>query len=211
MKKALFCLFFTVFLPFMTSAEPVKEEDATLWANQKGAEILNIISEKSADKYNKLDNILKNDVDIKYIGKFVVGKYWKKMTEDQKSRYLALFEEYITKLYKTFNLDFDASNIKFNIYEVKVGTKFTDIVMPVEVKGVTTDSDGAQDAVYVTFRVHKADDRIKLIDLKIAESSLSLAYRNRIYELMTQDEEEIEWFLEDFETWIPYDKQEDNL
>ena len=209
MKKFLLHLFFIVFMPFLAYAEPVEKEEATIWANQKGAEILNIISSKDENKYAKLDMILRDDVDIKYIGKFVVGKYWKKMTEEQKTRYLALFEEYLMKLYKTFKLDFDASDIKFKIYEVKAGTKFTDIVMPVEIQGVTTESDGAQDAIYVTFRVHKVDNRIKLIDLKVAESSLSLAYRNRIYELMMQDEEEIEWFLEDFETWIPSAPNED--
>jgi len=203
MKKLLFFAFFAVFVPFFASAEPVERNDAGAWANQKGSEILNIISSKSADKYDRLDAILRNDVDIKYVAKFVAGKYWKKMTTEQQGRYLALFEEYLTKLYKTFNLDFDASDIKFKIYDIKVGTKFTDIIIPVEIKGITTESDGAQDAVYVTFRVHKADKKIKLIDLKIAASSLSVAYRNRIYELMQQDEEDIEWFLEDFETWIP--------
>ena len=210
MKKFLLCLFFAVFTPFLVSAEPVEREEARAWANQKGAEILNIISSKDEDKYEQLDVILLNDVDIKYIAKFVVGKYWKKMTDEQKSRYLASFEEYLMKIYKTFNLDFKASDINFEIYDIKVSTKFTDIIMSIKIKGVTTESDGAKDEVFVTFRIHKTDNRIKLTDLKIAESSLSMAYRNRVYELIQQDEEEIDWFLDDFETWIP-SEQDDTL
>lgn len=57
----------------------ISAKEASDWATKKGSEILNIISEPlSSDKYQRLDNIMLNDVDLPYIARFVVGKYWKK-------------------------------------------------------------------------------------------------------------------------------------
>ena len=51
--------------------------------------------------------------------------------------------------------------------------------------------------VSVSFRLHKVDDRIKIVDVKVAESSLLLSYRGKFYEMIAQNDEEIDWFLED--------------
>ena len=42
-------------------------------------------------------------------------------------------------------------------------------------------------------------DKLKIIDLKLAESSLILSYRGRFYEMLRSVDDEIEWFLEDLE------------
>lgn len=203
MKKFIFCLFFTILFPFLVSASPVEKAEAEAWANKKGTEILNIVSSNDADKYQKLDKILLTDVDIDYIARFVIGKYWKIMTEEQKARYSKIFKEYLMKLYKTFNLNISSSDVEFKTYDIKVGQKFTDIIMDIKLKGIETESNGAKDRLFVTFRVHKINNKIKLTDLKVVENSLSLVYRNRFYELIKQSDEDIDWFLDDFETWIP--------
>ena len=53
--------------------------------------------------------------------------------------------------------------------------------------------------VTLIFRLHKVDGVIKAVDVKVAESSLLLAYRSKFYEMIAQDDGEIEWFLEDLE------------
>ena len=51
----------------------------------------------------------------------------------------------------------------------------------------------------VGFRIHKVGGKLKIIDLKLAESSLILSYRGRFYEMLRRNDDEIEWFLEDLE------------
>lgn len=182
----------------------ISAKEASDWATKKGSEILNIISEPlSSDKYRRLDNIMLNDVDLPYIARFVVGKYWKKMTSEQQEQYLEMFNSYILGVYKTFPLEFDSSAIKYKVEKVEPKKKSADIFMSVKIEGVTTSSDNPDSAIEVVFKVHKSDKKLKLIDMKIANSSLLQTYRTKFYDLILKDEEEMEWFLEDFELWIP--------
>ncbi|MBP5215799.1 MAG: hypothetical protein J6039_04500, partial [Alphaproteobacteria bacterium] len=50
--------------------------EARFWAEGKGKQIVDILTSTSGDKYQRLDNILHNDVDLEYAAKFVIGKYW---------------------------------------------------------------------------------------------------------------------------------------
>jgi hypothetical protein len=45
--------------------------------------------------------------------------------------------------------------------------------------------------------LHKVDNVIKAVDVKVAESSLLLSYRSKFYEMIAQNDGEIDWFLED--------------
>lgn len=189
----------------------ISAKEASDWATQKGSEILNIVSEPlSSDKYQRLDNIMLNDVDLPYIARFVVGKYWKKMTHEQQEQYLEMFNRYILGVYKTFPLEFDSRAIKYKVEKVEPKKKSADIFMSVKIEGVTTSIDNPDSAIEVVFKVHRSGKKLKLIDMKIANSSLLQVYRTKFYDLILKDEEEMEWFLEDFELWIPNtDKDEE--
>ena len=41
--------------------------------------------------------------------------------------------------------------------------------------------------------------KLRIIDLKIGESSLILSYRGRFYEMIAQDDEDLGWFMEDLQ------------
>ena len=54
----------------------------------------------------------------------------------------------------------------------------------------------------VQFNIRNDVNGLKLVDLRIAESSLALSYRRKFYQLMQEDEGEVAWFLEDFQQII---------
>ena len=56
--------------------------------------------------------------------------------------------------------------------------------------------------ILVEFNIRREGSALLLTDIKIAESSLSIAYRNKFYQMMMEDDEEITWFLEDFEVLV---------
>ena len=60
------------------------------------------------------------------------------------------------------------------------------------------------------FSLTKQNNKIMVRDLKIGESSLLIAYRERFYKMIHQDnDDEIDWFLEDLES-ITEDKELEN-
>ena len=68
--------------------------------------------------------------------------------------------------------------------------------------GAPTEKEQAQ-IIMVSFRIRENNGNWQIIDLKFAESSLLLSYRNRFYEMINNVDGEIDWFLEDLENSLP--------
>ena len=51
----------------------------------------------------------------------------------------------------------------------------------------------------ITFYLNKTQGKLRIIDLKLGESSLILSYRSRFYEMIMQSDEDMGWFIEDLE------------
>lgn len=196
----------------VVQAASISVEEAKTWANEKGQNLLQAFSEKDQEvKYQKLDNLFLNDVDLEHISKFVIGKYWRQMSDTQKKRYQDIFKRYSLAVYKSFPLNFNMEQIKYTINSAHVNPKDTNVVANISLQmGPKVEE---KQNILVDFRLHQVSGKIKLIDIKLAESSLILSYRNRFYEMIAGNDEDIEWFLEDLETITTSTEQtnEENL
>lgn len=165
------------------------------FASTKGAELLTAFQEPDLNKrYQRLDELFLAYVDTDYISRFVVGKYWRQMTPVQKKRYQELFVRYGLAYYKTLPLDY----VQKVSYEIK-GAEPDGAFMTVSAVVHVSMRENPQDVALV-FRLHETQGgQIKAVDVKVAESSLLLAYRSKFYEMMAQEDGEIDWFLEDLE------------
>lgn len=199
----LFLLFCGISFPCL--AQDLSAEEAENWALNKGHEILNILTTaRGEDKFAKLDEIADNDVDLDYAAKFVVGKYWRQMSEEQKQKYLPLFKRYTKSLYKSYSLDLQEGDVNFTVDKVLTNPEGADVYCSVKVKMIEQNvDDKSKGGVKAIFSLVKIDGRIKVRDLKIEESSFLNAYRDRFYKMIHEDsDDEIDWFLEDLETIV---------
>ena len=64
---------------------------------------------------------------------------------------------------------------------------------------VNIDSNDPIKNYLLSFRLHQTLNGIRLVDIKVGESSLLLSYRRKFYEHIIDVDEEMEWFLEDLE------------
>lgn len=177
-------------------AEPIPEAEAQAWADEKGRLLLTTFREPDlALRYETLDKLFLEHIDLEYISKFIMGKYWKTMTPDQRQTYRELFRRYALGIYKTFPLDF-ASSLTYKVTGVSVRGDFTTVQAVVH---VTLDDKLEPQDINLYFRLHKQNGKIKLVDITMEQSSLILAYRNRFYEMIAADDGDMEWFLEDLE------------
>lgn len=176
-------------------AQNLTTTEAEAFALEQGNNLLSAFSEKDlATKYQKLDNLFINYIDLNYISKFVVGKYWREMTMEQQKEYQSLFKRYAMSLYKGFPLQFD-NRISFTI----TGSQIDGNAVVVSANINYKKPEGQTDSYLVEFRMHKTDGHIMLTDIKVAESSLILSYRTRFYQMIKESDEDMGWFLEDFE------------
>lgn len=177
----------------------INKIDAKDWANNKGQELLLVLSEANlANKYAKLDEMLIDYVNIDYVSKFVIGKYARVMTLNQKKLYSQLFQRYILSSYKQVNLSFDASLVKFTIDDVIEHPQFTTVKCTVDVGELLNNS---QDALIpIKFKlIRGASNNIQVVDLEIANVSMVIEYRKRIYKMIEDEDGDIDWFLDKFD------------
>lgn len=193
----LIILCFVGLLGFEVRAEAISDVEARTWADEKGQLLLKTFSEPNLrEKYKNLDDMFINHIDLDYIAKFVVGKYWSQMTKEQQESYVKLFKRYSLGIYKSFPLDL-AQNINFSITRVRIEPNFANVVTSIDLGGASKGQN--QNIFVVEFRLNKKQNKIKVVDLKLGESSLILSYRNRFYEMIKNNDDEISWFLEDLE------------
>ena len=148
-------------------------------------------------KYQILDELFDQRVDTDYIAKFVLGVYYNKMNDAQKARYHMLFGRYIKSLYKSYPLNFKTPNIDFDIVGVRQNGAFYDVKCMVDLPEQYQSESLKQ--IGLEFRVRENADVIKLIDFKIDTISMLLTFKNKLMQMIKDDEEEMDWFLEDFE------------
>ncbi len=183
----------------------ISSEESTIWANNKGEEILNILTSKNTSKkISALDKIMSEDIDLDHAAQFVVGKYWRQMSDEQKKRYIPLFKRYAHSLYKNYPLNINKGDITFEVNKVIIDKGIANIFCTIYIstleQNVTESSKGG---IKVSFIVTKKNNHLLLRDLKIEESSLLLSFRERFYKMIHEDsDDEIDWFLEDFEAMV---------
>lgn len=173
-------------------ADELSKQEALNFASTKGQELLMAFQEPDLDKrYKNLDEMFVEYIDIDYVSKFVMGKYWRKMTKEQQQEYKNIFVRYGLSYYKTLPLDY-AKNLTYEIVGAEQNGEFTTVAANIHVKiGQEVQT------LTLVFKLHKVDKKVKVVDVKVAESSLLLAYRGKFYEMIAQQDGEISWFLED--------------
>lgn len=200
MKSKSFLQLIILLLVFLLStsvyAKELSQKEALEFSNIQGQNLLRTFSEKDIkQKYQKLDDLFLNYVDLDYISRFVVGKYWRQMNTEQQEQYQNLFKRYATNVYKGFPLSFD-NNLTYTITGSRKEDKEVFVVANIE---YDPQNSSEKMVFLIEFRLHKPKDKIMITDIKIAESSLILSYRKRFYQMIADADGEIEWFLEDFE------------
>lgn len=173
-------------------AETVSNKEALEFASTKGKQLLMSFQEPDLKKrYQELDALFVEYIDIDYVSKFVVGKYWRLMTQEQKQAYQDAFVRYGLSFYKTLPLEY-AKDLEYDIKGAEQDGNFTNVATNIRVKL----GKDVQEIILV-FRLHKVDGKIKAVDVKVAESSLLLSYRGKFYEMIAQNDGEIDWFIEE--------------
>lgn len=78
------------------------QDQAVNFVNDLANRSINLIKNNSLtvqEKETQLSDIFVDSVDTKWIGRFSLGRYWKTLSPDQQSSYLALYTKYLINIY----------------------------------------------------------------------------------------------------------------
>lgn len=103
-------------LPLLSTpsfAAPV--DDASKYIESLGNSAIATLTDKQADKQTKskkIEQLFRENVDTVWIGKFVLGRFWRQVTDEQKVRYLQEYETFLVRNYATRFTDYTSGSFK---------------------------------------------------------------------------------------------------
>ena len=134
--------------------------------------IVEIINAKAtqAEKDARFEKLFNSALDLKFIGKFVLGRYWRTATEEQQEEFIDIYRKLNVQ---TWSKRFDEFKGKEFIFKgtspsSSKGQIFVNTIVPMN---------QAQPAS-VIWRVKQEGDTFKIVDIIIENVSLAITARN---------------------------------
>lgn len=123
-----------------------------------------------AEREQRFRALLTENFDVPTIGRFVLGLYWPRATEEQRQQYMVLFEDFIVKAYAKRFADYSGEALKTgNVTKVTN----TDAVVSSLIK-----SGDAAPPARVDWRVRSEDAHYKIVDVMVEGISMSVTHRD---------------------------------
>lgn len=77
-------------------------DEAGRYMEQVGNQALAVIADKNLSKdqkQRKLEGVFSTNIDIPWVARFVMGRFWRQASEAQQTRYLTKYREFVTRHY----------------------------------------------------------------------------------------------------------------
>lgn len=143
--------------------------------------------EKMPQRKERFRAEIKKHFALKSIGRFVIARYWRHMTEAQQKQYLQLFEDAIIENYASQFDDYDNEKLV-----IKSTRETTD-------GGVVVKSDirhpGKGEPIHISWKVFNTKRGLKVLDVIVNNVSMSITLHNE-YAGAIQNRGGIEGFLD---------------
>lgn len=147
-------------------------------------ETLATISDKGLSKdqkQTKLETLFSGNVDIPWVGKFVMGTFWRQATDDQKSRYLQHYQTFIIRHYTSRFTDYTSGTFKMTGAKDDGEGEFT---VSMTIQGAEANSQ----PVLVDYRVRTADKgAFKIFDINVEGVSMITTQRSEFSSVLNQN------------------------
>jgi len=144
--------------------------------------VIKILTAKRLDKDGRvraLSRVFLDGFDVRAIGRFVLGRYWRPASEAERTDYLAVFQDYVVQTYA----------VRFTSYagEAFVVTK----AIPDGEEGAIVFSDIGklgEDPVHVQWRVRRTANGYKIVDVNVEGMSLVVTQREEFASVLQRHE-----------------------
>lgn len=123
-----------------------------------------------AQKQTALENLFQSHVDIPWVAKFVLGKYWRTATPQQQQDYLKNYQAFILKTYTSKLTDVTGGN--YVVKQVRPDQTEGEFVLTMELKPE------GEPSVMMDYRIREAKDGRKIFDIIVEGVSMITTQRS---------------------------------
>ncbi|MEX2452005.1 MAG: ABC transporter substrate-binding protein [Rhodospirillales bacterium] len=167
------------------------EEGAKAFIDTVSGQALKSLTTKGVSRPERIERfrtLFKENFAVTAIGKWILGRYWPKATEEQQTEYLKLFEDLIVVSYVDRFAQYTGEGLKINktlANNERMATVFSEITQP-----------GNTAAVRVDWRVGKNSDSYKIFDVVVEGTSMSQTMRSDFGSIIRRKGGQISGLLE---------------
>lgn len=151
-------------------------------------EIINA-SVPQAVKDERFEKLFNSALDLDFIGQFVLGRYWKTATPDQRKNFIAVYRELNIK---TWSARFDEFKGKSFVF---VGSTPSSSPNQVFINSTVAMDQG--EPAKVIWRVKQTGDSFKIVDIIIENVSLAITARNEYTAFIKNNSGGLDALIED--------------
>jgi phospholipid transport system substrate-binding protein len=144
---------------------PAAVDPAGQFIQALGTEALNARTLPDGERAERVRSLVRDNIDVPSIGRFMLGAYWRTASEEQRQRYLGLLE---TSLVHTYDRRFGGQSFRVE----RVARDGEDMLVRSEI-GQTN----GRPAVTVEWRVRAGQGQLKIEDIIVDGMSLSIEHR----------------------------------
>ncbi|MDX2074481.1 MAG: ABC transporter substrate-binding protein [Alphaproteobacteria bacterium] len=138
-----------------------------------GNQALDAIRDKSSSKEKKqavLEKLFKDNLDYEWVAKFVMGRFWRQATDDQKARYVPAYRDFLVRNYTSRFSEYTSGSFKV------VGSRPMEKGDSLVSMEITADEPDAQ-PVLIDYKVRKISGGFKVFDIIVEGVSLLTTQR----------------------------------
>lgn len=155
---------------------------------KQAIEFLGNDSLSQSQKEAKFKSLLRTSFDMKTIGRFAIGRYWRTASTAQQKEYSQLFEEMVVRVYSARFNEYSGQTLEITSsrQDGEKDTLVTSYIVP---------PDGGQ-KVKVDWRVRKNGSNYKIVDVIIEGVSMALTQRSDFSSVIQRGGGDIQALLE---------------
>ena len=176
-----------IFFSSLNTLAHANFESEEKFVSDFAASAISILGDESLnnnDKNIQFTDLVMSSIDMNLISKFVLSRYWKTASDQQKMSYLNAFEEYFISSYAN-KLD-QYSGEKIVIVSSKAAKKFVIVKSNIVRDGADTLK------IELNWRLLTRDGQTKIIDLSIEGISLIVAQREEFQSFLSNNNESLD-------------------
>ena len=139
------------------------------------------------EKELRFGQLFDKNFDVPSISRFVLGKYWKQASTDQKKKFIKTFRNYVVKTYSSRFNEYSGEQLQLLNTENESNPKIFLVHTALE----------RQDApiIKIDWRVGKKKDRFVILDIIIEGISLAITQRSEFVSVIGQNEGNIDQLI----------------
>ena len=187
----IFLTFFFLFSPKQQSLNYVTaQSDPGAYVIEITKNAINTLTDESIDqkkKETKFGELFDKNFDIPSISRFVLGKYWKQASLDQKKQFIKAFRNYVVKTYSSRFNEYSGEQLKLINFENESNPKIFIVHTALE----------REDAppIIVDWRIGKKKNNFVILDIIIEGISLAITQRSEFVSVIDQNEGNIDQLI----------------